>query len=73
MSNKEKRAISYEELAEMFKHFSEDELIELSGIIGYPVLTRLCMNEISHRFLLIQDGAAAIIVNEKNQILMQRQ
>lgn len=72
MSNKEKRAISYEELAEMFKHFSEDELIELSEIIGYPVLTRLCMNEINHRFLLIQDGAAAIIVNEKNQILLQR-
>ena len=72
MSNKEKRAISYEELAELFKCFSEDELIELSEIIGYPVLTRLCMNEINHRFLLIQDGAAAIIVNEKNQILLQR-
>ena len=72
MSNKEKRAISYAELADLFKSFSEDELIELSGLIGYPVLTRLCMNEINHRFLLIQDGAAAIIVNEKNQILMQR-
>ena len=72
MSNKEKRAISYAELADLFKRFSEDELIELSGLIGYPVLTRLCMNEINHKFLLIQDGAAAIIVNEKNQILMQR-
>jgi len=72
MSNREKRAIPYEKLAQLFKQFSEEEIIELSEIIGYPVLTRLCMNEINHRFLLIQDGAAAIIVNEKNQVLLQR-
>ena len=30
------------------------------------------MNEINHKFLLIQDGAAAIIVNDKKQILLQR-
>ncbi|MBE6159588.1 MAG: NUDIX domain-containing protein [Lactobacillales bacterium] len=29
------------------------------------------MGELKHRFVLLQDGAAAIIVNEKNQILLQ--
>ena len=72
MSNQEKRNIPYEKIVKLFKQFSEDEIIELSEIIGYPVLIRLCMNEINHRFLLIQDGAAAIIINEKNQILLQR-
>ncbi|HIS18157.1 MAG TPA: NUDIX domain-containing protein [Candidatus Coprovivens excrementavium] len=30
------------------------------------------MNEINHKFLLIQDGASAIIINDKKQILLQR-
>lgn len=30
------------------------------------------MNELNHKFPLLQDGAAAIIVNEQGQILLQR-
>ena len=48
-----------------------NEIIELSNIIGYPVFTRLCMGELKHKFVLLQDGAAAIIVNEQGQILLQ--
>lgn len=72
LSNKDKRAIKYEELLSMFNNFNEEEIIELSKIIGYPVFIRLCMNEINHKFLLIQDGASAIIINDKKQILLQR-
>ena len=72
LSESEKRQLSYEELTLFFKFFSEDEIIKLSELIGYPVFTRLCMNELNHKFPLIQDGASAIIVNDKNQILLQR-
>ena len=72
MTNKEKRSIKYEELLKMFSNFSEPEIIKLSEIIGYPVFTRLCMGELNHKFLLIQDGASAIILNDKKQILLQR-
>lgn len=43
----------------------------MSNIIGYPVFTRLCMGVIKHKFVLLQDGATAIIVNDKGQILLQ--
>ena len=72
LTNKEKRNIKYEELLDLFEKFSEPEIIELSKIIGYPVFTRLCMNELNHKFLLIQDGASAIILNDKKQILLQK-
>lgn len=72
LSNQEKRNLSYEELFEIMSKLSSDEIIELSGIIGYPVFTRLCMGELKHRFVLLQDGAAAIILNSKDQILLQR-
>lgn len=72
LSNQEKRNLSYEELFEIMSKLSSEEIIELSGIIGYPVFTRLCMGELKHRFVLLQDGAAAIILNSKDQILLQR-
>lgn len=50
---------------------STNEIIELSNIIGYPVFARLCMGVLKHKFVLLQDGAAAIIVNDKGQILLQ--
>ena len=71
LSNREKRDLTYEKLVEMINQLSPDEIIELSNIIGYPVFTRLCMNELKHKFVLLQDGAAAIIVNDKGQILLQ--
>ena len=67
----EQRNISYEELIKIIEPLSSEEIIELSNIIGYPVFTRLCMGELKHRFVLLQDGAAAIIINDKDQILLQ--
>lgn len=71
MTQSEKRNISYLELCEMINQLSKDEIIELSRLIGYPVFARLCMGELKHKFVLLQDGASAIIVNESNQILLQ--
>lgn len=71
LSLQEQRNMSYDELKKIIEKLSSDEIIELSNIIGYPVFTRLCMGELKHRFVLLQDGAAAIILNSKNQILLQ--
>ena len=71
LSNQEKRNIPYENLINIIKRLETDEIIELSNIIGYPVFTRLCMGVLKHKFVLLQDGAAAIIVNEIGQILLQ--
>ncbi len=67
----EQRNLSYEELVGIINELSPDEIVSLSNIIGYPVLTRLCMGELKHKFVLLQDGAAAIIVNNQGQILLQ--
>ena len=72
LSAEEKRNITYEVLIKIIDSLSSDEIIKLSNIIGYPVFTRLCMGELKHKFVLLQDGAAAIIINEKGQILLQR-
>lgn len=71
LSLQEQRNMSYDELKKIIEKLSSDEIIELSNIIGYPVFSRLCMGELKHRFVLLQDGAAAIILNSKNQILLQ--
>lgn len=72
LSIQEQRNLSYEELINIINKLSSNEIIELSNIIGYPVFTRLCMGVLKHKFVLLQDGAAAIIVNENEQILLQR-
>lgn len=71
LTNQEKRNISYDELIEIINKLTPNEIIELSNIIGYPVFTRLCMGVLKHKFVLLQDGVAAIIVNENGQILLQ--
>ena len=71
LSKQEKRNISYENLIEIMSKLDTDEIIKLSNIIGYPVFTRLCMGELKHKFVLLQDGAAVIIVNKNGQILLQ--
>lgn len=71
LSDAERRATPHEELVKIMKVLDLDEKIEFENIIGYPVATRMFMNEINHLFVLLQDGAAAIIVNDKGQILMQ--
>ena len=70
LSVKDQRNLSYEELIKIIEPLSADEIIELSNIIGYPVFTRMCMGVLKHRFVLLQDGAAVIIVNDKGQILL---
>lgn len=72
MSVSEQRNLTYEELKKMIDPMSSEEIVELSNIIGYPVFTRLLMADLRHRFVLLQDGAAAIIVNDKKEILLQR-
>ena len=71
LSPQEQRNIPYEELVKIVSRLNTEERIELSNIIGYPVFTRKCMGELEHVFVLLQDGAAAIIVNDKGQILLQ--
>jgi len=72
MSASEKRNLSHEELIVVMSGMTPKEIIELSNIVGYPVFTRLCMGEqLKHKFVLLQDGAAAIIVNKKGEILLQ--
>ena len=72
LSNEEKRNIKHEELINIMQDMNVEEIIELSKIIGYPVFARLCMGELNHKFVLLQDGAAAVIVNTKGEILLQR-
>ena len=70
LSVQDQRNLSYEELIKIIEPLSAEEIIELSNIIGYPVFTRMCMGVLKHRFVLLQDGAAVIIVNDKGQILL---
>ena len=72
LSPKERRALSYDELVTLIRNMTSDEIMEVSKLIGYPVFARLCMGELKHKFVLLQDGAAAIILNSQNQILLQR-
>lgn len=68
---KEIKEMEYNKLIELINSLTTDEIIELSNQVGYPVFTRLCMGVLKHKFVLLQDGAAAIIVNEDGQILLQ--
>lgn len=64
--------MNHKEIVEIIPTLTKDEIIKLSNQIGYPVFTRRCMpEEIQHRFVLLQDGAAAIIENENGEILLQ--
>lgn len=71
LSNEEKRKLNYEKLEKIMENMTPDEIIELSNIIGYPVFTRLCMGKLQHKFVLLQDGAAAIIINNEGKVLLQ--
>lgn len=71
LSKEEKRKLNYDKLKEIMEYMTPDEIIELSNIIGYPVFTRMCMGALQHKFVLLQDGAAAIIVDKEGKILLQ--
>lgn len=72
LTKQEQSNLSYEELVEIVKKLTTDEIIELSKVIGYPVFLRKCMGKLQHIIPILQDGAAAIIENEKGEILLQR-
>ncbi len=71
LSTAEQRSLSYEEIIEIINYLNTDDIIELSKIISYQVFTRLCMGELKHKFVLLQDGAAAILLNKEGKILLQ--
>ena len=71
MTKKDIVNLEYNDFVDLIRGLTSDEIIKLSEVVGYPVFTRLCMGELKHRFVLLQDGAAAIIVNDKGQILLQ--
>lgn len=65
------RGMDYDSLVSAVESLSEEEITKLSKLVGYPVFARLCMGRLAHKFVLLQDGAAAIIENDKGQILLQ--
>ena len=71
LSKEEKRKLDYDVLKEIMEYLTTDEIIELSNIIGYPVFTRMCMGVLQHKFVLLQDGAAVVIVDQEGKILLQ--
>lgn len=63
----------HEILVNTLLQLDKDEIIALSGIIGYPVFLRISlMPKIRHRFPLLQDGASLILLDEDNNILVQQ-
>ena len=64
------REMDYDSLVSVVDELSEEEITKLSKLVGYPVFARLCMGRLAHKFVLLQDGAAAIIENDKGQILL---
>lgn len=71
MTRSEIRELSYEEFSEKILDLSWEEIMILSEKIGYPVFARMCMGELAHKFVLLQDGAAAAIVDSEGKILLQ--
>lgn len=69
---KKMREYTHEEFVELIMNLSEEELLEYSkNYGGYPVLFRMALDERINHLPFIQTGAAIIIRNEKNKILLQ--
>ena len=71
LTRQEMMSLPYDELVDNVNALDENEFIKVSKKVGYPVFTRLCMGKLKHKFIILQDGAAAIIVNKEGQILLQ--
>ena len=71
LTRKEQREMSYEEFVKMLENLSPEEIMKVSKIYGYPVFIRKCMGTLQHKIPILQDGAAAIIENQKGEILLQ--
>ena len=71
MTKQEILALSYDDFSKMISELTWEEVMKVSETVGYPVFTRKCMGELMHKFVLLQDGAASVIVNEDGEILLQ--
>lgn len=71
MTRKEILDLDYEIFSELVSDLTWEQVMEISERVGYPVFTRKCMGKLMHKFVLLQDGAAAAIVNDKGEILLQ--
>ena len=71
---KKMREYSHEEFVNLVMSLDEEQLLELSANYGgYPVLFRMALDERICHIPFIQTGAAVIIRNENEQILLQEQ
>ena len=69
---KKMREYTHEEFVNLVLSLNEEELLELSAKYGgYPVLFRMALDDRISHIPFIQTGAAIIIRNENNQILLQ--
>ena len=72
MKFKHMREYTHEEFVNLVSSLTEDELLELSSKYGgYPVLFRMALDEKVCHMPFIQTGAAIIIRNENDEILLQ--
>ena len=72
MKFKHMREYTHEEFINLVSSLTEDELLELSSKYGgYPVLFRMALDERICHISFIQTGAAVIIRNENDEILLQ--
>ena len=67
----ELKKMPYSQFTHIVKNLTEEEILIVSREIGYPVFIRLCMGELAHTIPILQDGAAAIILDEDGRILLQ--
>ena len=71
LTRQDQREMPYEEFVKMLENLSAEEIMEVSKIYGYPVFIRKCMGTLQHKIPVFPDGAAAIIENDKGEILLQ--
>ena len=71
LTRQDQREMPYEEFVKMLENLSAEEIMEVSKIYGYPVFIRKCMGTLQHKIPVLPDGAAAIIENDKGEILLQ--
>ena len=72
MKFKHMREYTHEEFVNLVSSLTEEELLELSAKYGgYPVLFRMALDERICHIPFIQTGAAIIIRNENDEILLQ--
>lgn len=72
MNYKNMKEYTHDEFIDLVTSLKEEELLELSAKYGgYPVLFRMALDERICHIPFIQTGAAVIIRNEKDEILLQ--